>query len=37
VYNAGNYKLTDFLKVGIPVSIAYSLVVVCMIPWVFPF
>jgi di/tricarboxylate transporter len=37
VYNAGNYKLTDFLKVGIPVSITYSFVVVCMIPWVFPF
>ena len=37
VYNAGNYKLTDFLNVGIPVSIAYSFVVVCMIPWVFPF
>lgn len=37
VYNAGNYKLTDFVKFGLPVSITYSLVVITMIPIVFPF
>ena len=37
VYNAGNYKLKDFVKFGIPVSLTYSLVVLVMIPLVFPF
>lgn len=37
VYNAGNYKLADFVKFGLPVSITYSFVVLVMIPIVFPF
>ncbi len=37
VYSAGNYQLSDFIKFGIPVSITYSLVVLVMIPLVFPF
>ena len=37
VYNAGNYKLTDFIKFGIPVSLAYSAVVITLIPVFFPF
>ncbi|QOL27280.1 SLC13 family permease [Thalassotalea sp. LPB0316] len=37
VYNAGNYKLTDFVKFGLPVSIVYSASVLFMIPRVFPF
>lgn len=37
VYNAGNYKLTDFVKFGLPVSIVYSVTVLIMIPLVFPF
>lgn len=37
VYNAGNYRLSDFVKFGIPVSITYSAVVLIMIPFVFPF
>ena len=37
VFNAGNYKLADFIKVGLPISITYSLVVIYMIPKVFPF
>ncbi|WP_448246111.1 SLC13 family permease [Thalassotalea agariperforans] len=37
VYNAGNYKLTEFIKFGIPVSLLYSAVVLIMIPIVFPF
>ena len=37
VYNAGNYKLADFVKFGFPVSIVYSMTVILMIPLVFPF
>nr|WP_068546713.1 SLC13 family permease [Thalassotalea crassostreae] len=37
VFNAGNYKLMDFVKVGVPVSITYSAVVLYMIPLIFPF
>ena len=37
VYNAGNYKLTDFIKFGLPISITYSLVVLTLIPVFFPF
>lgn len=37
VYNAGNYRLTDFVKFGLPVSLTYSAVVIYMIPFVFPF
>lgn len=37
VYSAGNYKLTDYLKVGLPVSLAYSLIVINIVPEFFPF
>ncbi|SQD79778.1 SLC13 family permease [Moritella yayanosii] len=37
VFNAGNYKLIDFVKFGLPVSITYSIAVIIMIPIVFPF
>ena len=37
VYNAGNYRIMDFVKVGLPVSITYSAVVIYMIPMIFPF
>jgi di/tricarboxylate transporter len=37
VFNAGKYRLTDFMKFGLPVSIAYSIIVLSMIPIVFPF
>jgi len=37
VYSAGNYRLADFVKFGLPVSIAYSLVVLYLIPIIFPF
>jgi di/tricarboxylate transporter len=37
VFNAGNYRLIDVVKFGLPVSIAYSIVVLLMIPIVFPF
>jgi di/tricarboxylate transporter len=37
VYNAGNYTLADFLKFGLPVSLTYSVIVLIMLPIVFPF
>ncbi len=37
VYNAANYRLIDFVKFGIPVSLTYSAVVLVMIPLIFPF
>jgi len=37
VYNAGNYKFTDFVKFGLPVSLTYSIIVLIMLPIVFPF
>ena len=37
VYNAGNYKLMEFIKFGIPVSLIYSVVVLITLPIVFPF
>ncbi len=37
VFNAGNYRLADFVKYGLPVSITYSAVVIFMIPVIFPF
>ena len=37
VYNAGNYRMSDFVKFGVPVSITYSVVMILMIPIVFPF
>ncbi|MEI6896434.1 MAG: SLC13 family permease [Psychromonas sp.] len=35
VFNAGQYKLNDFIKVGAPVSIAYNITAVTMIVVVF--
>lgn len=37
VFNAGNYRLKDFIKVGLPISITYSLVVLYAIPIFFEF
>lgn len=37
VYNAGNYSLLDVVKFGVPISIAYSIVVLTLLPLVFPF
>lgn len=37
VFNAGNYKLVDFIRFGLPVSITYSFVVLILIPKIFPF
>jgi di/tricarboxylate transporter len=37
VYNAGNYKLADFIKFGLPISVTYSVVVITLVPLFFPF
>jgi di/tricarboxylate transporter len=37
VYSAGDYEMRDYLKLGIPTSIAYSVTALLMIPVVFPF
>lgn len=37
VYSPGRYRLQDYLKTGLPVSIMYSVAVIVITPWVFPF
>ncbi|MBA5762672.1 SLC13 family permease [Vibrio sp. 404] len=37
VYSVGNYKLTDYVRVGIPLSIVYSVLVLALIPLFFPY
>ena len=37
VYSVGNYKISDYIKLGLPLSIVYSTVVLILIPVVFPF
>ncbi|RTZ14776.1 SLC13 family permease [Vibrio aquaticus] len=37
VYSVGNYKLTDYIRVGIPLSIVYSVLVLTLIPQFFPY
>ncbi|WP_434357141.1 SLC13 family permease [Parasalinivibrio latis] len=37
VYSVGNYQLKDYLRIGVPVSIVYSALVLTLIPLVFPF
>ncbi|WP_299687452.1 SLC13 family permease [uncultured Vibrio sp.] len=37
VYSVGNYHVTDYLRIGIPISIVYSGLVLTLIPYFFPF
>ncbi|ANB02746.1 SLC13 family permease [Ectothiorhodospira sp. BSL-9] len=37
VYSPGRYRISDFLKTGLPVSLTYSAGVLLLTPWVFPF
>lgn len=37
VYSIGNYKLTDYVRIGVPISIVYSILVLTLIPVFFPF
>ncbi|MGO2088166.1 MAG: SLC13 family permease [Oceanisphaera sp.] len=37
VYSSGRYRMTDYLKAGLPVSLLYSISVILLVPLVFPF
>lgn len=37
VYSPGRYKVTDFFRIGLPVSVTYSSAVLLITPLVFPF
>ena len=37
VFNAGNYKVADFIKFGWPITLTYSFVVLMLLPQIFPF
>lgn len=37
VYSAGNYRVQDFVRVGLPLSVFYSVCVLALIPLFFPF
>jgi len=37
VYNAGQYQLMDFIKIGLPVSLVYAIIVLTAVPIFFPF
>ena len=37
VFSVGNYTLLDYVKVGLPMSIIYSVLVLSLIPHFFPF
>lgn len=37
VYSPGRYRMSDYVRAGVPVTIIYSLVVIVLTPLVFPF
>lgn len=37
VFSPGRYRMMDFIKVGLPVSITYSVIALALVPWLFPF
>jgi di/tricarboxylate transporter len=37
VYNAGGYRFTDFLRVGIPLTLLVGALTVVLVPWVWAF
>ena len=37
VFSAGNYRIMDYVRVGLPLSVIYSVVVLTLIPLFFPF
>lgn len=37
VYSVGNYRLHDYIRVGVPISLVYSVLVLSLIPYFFPF
>ncbi|MBY5921245.1 SLC13 family permease [Ferrimonas balearica] len=37
VFNAGQYRFSDFIRIGLPISLLYALVVLTLLPVVYPF
>ncbi|WP_445768648.1 SLC13 family permease [Rheinheimera sp.] len=37
VYSAGNYQLRDYVRLGVPMALVYSLVVLVFLPLIYPF
>ena len=37
VQNLGGYHLRDFVRAGLPLTVAYSVTVLLLLPMVFPF
>ncbi|WP_298723616.1 SLC13 family permease [uncultured Oceanisphaera sp.] len=37
VYSPGRYRMTDYLKAGLPISLLYSAGVITLVPLIFPF
>jgi di/tricarboxylate transporter len=37
VYSAGNYQLRDYVRLGVPMAVVYSLVVLVFLPLIYPF
>ena len=36
VYNAGGYKFSDFMRIGIPLNVLMLIVAMLVIPWIWP-
>jgi len=37
VMSAGEYKFTDYIKVGLPLQIIFAIVMILVLPLLFPF
>jgi di/tricarboxylate transporter len=37
VQNLGGYQLRDYVRAGLPLSVTYSVLVILLLPWIFPF
>ena len=37
VYSPGRYRMVDFIKFGLPVSVVYSVITLVLVPYFFPF
>jgi di/tricarboxylate transporter len=35
VFGAFNYKFTDFVKIGVPISMTFEVIVLVMLEWVY--